>query len=271
MKQELGGDPDLVKQALADLNASQRQEQRNNFEARQEYTKQVAVIKGIVDEGIREYGLQTLRWIFLLNAGAIGVVLAYVGAVAKSSSISLTNFPPVVINLWPFALGCFFVVLAGAAGYFNFMYAKGALPAPEHLHNFSAPHERYWPAAMMQRPGETPEDFYKRFVRRKITSAQNIAVAFTVAAVLCFALGVGIMFRVAWTEPQVALTDRAQAVTEPRAQSPAAAVTEPRNQAAEPRAQAAVTEPRADPVDTTTKKRCKVVHGRRTCTARARP
>jgi hypothetical protein len=39
--------------------------------------------------GIVEYGIQSLRWSFLLNAGAIAVVAAYVsGSLGKSGSIS---------------------------------------------------------------------------------------------------------------------------------------------------------------------------------------
>jgi hypothetical protein len=41
IKKELGDDPDLIKQSIADLYAQQRQDARNHFETRQEYIRQV--------------------------------------------------------------------------------------------------------------------------------------------------------------------------------------------------------------------------------------
>ena len=78
MRQEVGGDAEIVKQCVADLNAQQRQEARNHFESRQQYIRQMAELDLADRRGIMEYGLQTLKWSFLLNAGAIarGVTLA---------------------------------------------------------------------------------------------------------------------------------------------------------------------------------------------------
>jgi hypothetical protein len=61
MKLELGDEPELIKQSLADLYALQRQEARNHFESQQEYVKQIAELKVVALTGIREYGLQTLK------------------------------------------------------------------------------------------------------------------------------------------------------------------------------------------------------------------
>jgi hypothetical protein len=40
MRRESGGDPEIVRQCVADLNAQQRQDARNHFESRQEYIRQ---------------------------------------------------------------------------------------------------------------------------------------------------------------------------------------------------------------------------------------
>jgi hypothetical protein len=86
------------------------------------------------NKALIEYGLQTLKWSFLLNAGAIAVVMAYIGACAKSGPIA--SYAPLIGALWPFAAGCFCVVLAGVASFFNFESAIGLLPTAEALNNF---------------------------------------------------------------------------------------------------------------------------------------
>src|SRR5664279_3873363 len=73
------GDNDLAKQVFADASASDRQTTRNHFEARVEYVRQVAKNNQAEESSVKEYGLQTLKWLFLLNAGAIALVLAYIG------------------------------------------------------------------------------------------------------------------------------------------------------------------------------------------------
>jgi hypothetical protein len=129
MKQEAGGDSEIAKQCVADLNAQQRQNARNFFESRQEYIRQMAELDLADRRGIMEYGLQTLKWSFLLNAGAIAVVAAYVGgSLGKSGSIS--SVTPLLKPLWPFAVGCVSVTFAGAAGYFNFCYWQASRPSP---------------------------------------------------------------------------------------------------------------------------------------------
>src|SRR4051812_3989121 len=88
IKQEASGDEEIVRQCVADLNAQQRQDARTHFEARQEYIRQIGEIDLADRRAILEYGLQSLRWSFLLNAGAIAVVAAYVGGgFGKSGSI----------------------------------------------------------------------------------------------------------------------------------------------------------------------------------------
>jgi hypothetical protein len=70
---------DLAKQVYSDANAADRQTARNHFEARMEYARQIAQIKLAAEISVKEYGLQKLKWLFLLNAGAIALVLAYIG------------------------------------------------------------------------------------------------------------------------------------------------------------------------------------------------
>jgi hypothetical protein len=183
IKQEAGEDSEIVKQCVADLHAEQLEAARNHFEARHEYIRQVAELKLADRRGIIEYGLQTLRWSFLLNAGAIAIVAAYVGGVlGKSGSIS--SIAPLLKALWPFAVGCVFVTFAGAAGYFNFCYTQALLPSPETLHNFMDPKAKAWPIAQ-------PQDAWKA------NASRNAAILFAVVSVLFFLYGVYRVLRAA--------------------------------------------------------------------------
>ena len=181
IKQEVGDDqPDLIKQCVADLNAQDRQNARNHFEARQEYVRQIFELRSISLSGLREYGLQTLKWLFLLNAGAIAAVLAYVsGAAGKSvSPVPIIALAPVLKALWPFVTGCACVVLAGAFGFFNFSYGEASLPATEDLHQFFDPNSKSWPKSRMGFPAW------------KINGTRTAAIVLAVASTFFFAYGV---------------------------------------------------------------------------------
>lgn len=186
MKDELGQDTELLKQAFSDLNAIQRQDARNHFEGRVEFTRQIISQQGIALIGIREYGLQTLKWLFLLNAGAIAIVLTFVSGLGKSGANP--NVPLYIAALWPFAIGCLAVVLAGAAGFFNFSYAEGSMPSAESLNNFLNPKIRQWPIAKMQGLNEASEAFGKRYIW-KITFSRNAAITFALVSAVCFIYG----------------------------------------------------------------------------------
>jgi hypothetical protein len=131
IRREVDGDADLVKQSLADLNAMDRQNLQTHSEARREYIKQVAELDRVAQQGIREYGLQTLKWLFLLNAGAIAIILAYLGGASGRAVGQPVILSPLLKALWPFITGCVLVAAAGAAGYFNFCYMVASLPSPE--------------------------------------------------------------------------------------------------------------------------------------------
>jgi hypothetical protein len=183
IKQEAGGDDEIVRHCVADLNAQQRQDARNHFESRQEYIRQIAEVDLADRRGIMEYGLQSLRWSFLLNAGAIAVVAAYVGgALGKSGSIS--SVAPLVKALWPFAVGCALVTFAGAAGYFNYCYSQITLPSPETRHNFMDPKVKTWPIAQSQE-------------HWKLTLSRNVAIWCGIASVFFFLYGVFRVLRAA--------------------------------------------------------------------------
>jgi hypothetical protein len=197
LKQEFGNEPDLIKQSLADLNALQRQEQQISFQSRQEYVRHVAELKVLSLTGIREYGLQTLKWSFLLNAGAIGVVLAYVsGSIGKTPTSTISTFAPMLNALWPFVMGCTFVVLAGAAGFLNFSYGEATLPSPESLHEFLGPSSKSWPQARYALPSETRKEFYRRFAW-KVTATRVAAIGFAFGSVGLFSYGVYQVLRAA--------------------------------------------------------------------------
>jgi hypothetical protein len=197
LRSQIGDDDqELIKQTLADLNALDRQKLQNHFEARLQYAKHVAEGNRIAHEGIREYGLQTLKWAFLLNAGAIGVVLGYVSGIlgGKAASSSPETTHNLLAALWPFAVGCVMVVLAGAAGFFNFSYAEACHPSAENLQNFMANPTSNWPIARLQGIDETPADFRKRFSWR-VDATRSAAISFAIIAAAFFAYGV---YRV-WT------------------------------------------------------------------------
>src|SRR5262245_42001168 len=80
--------------------------------------------------GIQEYGMQSLKWSFLLNAGAIAIVLSYVGGIiGKAPNQGSTVTAAVLLkSIWPFVVGCISVALAGAAGFFNFSYLAASHP-----------------------------------------------------------------------------------------------------------------------------------------------
>lgn len=195
LRQEFGGDTELLKQGFADLNAQQRQDARNNFEGRLEYVKQIAELKRIQLTGIVEYGSQTLKWCFLLNAGSIAAILAYLGAVAKSQPAWGGVQGPLLGSLWPFAAGCVFVVASGAAAFLNFSYAETTLPSAEALNNFLDPKNKNWPIARFQHESESGLSFVKRHAW-KVSAARTAAIVLCLLSALAFGYGVYDVLRV---------------------------------------------------------------------------
>lgn len=96
------GDNDLAKQVFSDANAADRLSKQNHIDARVEYVRQLAERTQATEASIKEYGLQTLKWLFLLNAGAIALVLAYVGCKGAGSTFAIG---PIAKASAPFCLG----------------------------------------------------------------------------------------------------------------------------------------------------------------------
>jgi hypothetical protein len=183
-------DPELVRQILTDRSALERQNARNHFEGRLEYARQMHDHRQAALRGIMEYGLQTLKWLFLLNAGAIAVVMAFdSGGIGKSGVGSIAAYTPVIKAVWPFVAGCIAVAFAGAVGFFNFSYSEVGLPSPEMLHNFLAPTSTSWPIARAQKAGEAPEAFGKRFGWRA-DAFRTAAICACLISAFFFAYGV---------------------------------------------------------------------------------
>jgi hypothetical protein len=185
-------DNDLAKQVFSDANAADRQTRQNYFEARTEYVRQMAERTQATEASIKEYGLQTLKWLFLLNAGAIALVLAYVGGKGADAKIAIG---PIAIAAAPFMLGCICVVVAGAFGFFNFTHGFGFQPSSENLHHFLNPDNGKWPRPRMQDQAEDTDVFYKRF-GKKMTRSRNIAMGFAWLSALLFCLGAALVLRV---------------------------------------------------------------------------
>lgn len=190
LKAEVGNDDELLKQAFEDTNALDRQNQRNFFESRLEYGRQLSQAVLAREASVKEYGLQTLRWAFLLNAGAIALIAAYFGARTGSRPIySMQSLTPIIGAVWPFAVGCILVVVAGAAGYFNFGYATWLLPSYEAIHNFYDPKTNKWPDPVMKRDTETIEQFRERLSLR-LKWSQRIAVGACAGSMACLLVGI---------------------------------------------------------------------------------
>jgi hypothetical protein len=126
-----------------------------------------------------------LKWLFLLNAGAIGLVLAYVAGKFPDFKAS----PSVLKATWPFAAGCIGVVAAGAFAFFNFSYGAGSIPSAEALNKFLNPSSMEWPPARMQNPGETTLGFHDRYVSR-IGTTRKIAIGLAATSALMFVVGI---------------------------------------------------------------------------------
>lgn len=193
LKAEVGENEELLKQAFEDSNALDRQGQRIFFESRVEYGRQLSQAVLTREASVKEYGLQTLRWAFLLNAGAIALIAAYFGARTGNRSIySMQSLAPIISAVWPFALGCILVVVAGAAGYFNFMYSTWLLPSYEAIHNFYDPKTNKWPDPAGKRDSETIEQFRER-VYSKLTWSQRIAVCACTGSMVCLLIGISLV------------------------------------------------------------------------------
>jgi len=186
------GDNDLARQVFSDANTADMQTKRNHFEARVEYVRQMAERSQTTEKSIKQYGLQTLKWLFLLNAGAIALVLAYVGGKSAEAKMAIG---PIAIAAAPFMLGCICVVTAGAFGFFNFSHGFGFQPSPENLHHFLNPNDEKWPRARMQEQEENTAVFYKRF-GKKIDRSRNFALGFAWLSVFLFCLGAILVLRV---------------------------------------------------------------------------
>jgi len=182
---EVGPSIDLQREILSQFGALELQQTRNNFEGRIEYARQVCQHREHTLTALVEYGLQTLKWSFLLNAGAIAIVMAYAGSAAgKTASATI-----MITRLWPFALGCILVTVAGAAAFFNFSYYELHLPTAEALNNFLSPKSTTWPVARGQLADETIQQFSAR-VGWKANAWRIVAILAAIGSALCFALGV---------------------------------------------------------------------------------
>jgi hypothetical protein len=156
-------DAELIKQIVADTGSLERQNARNRFEGRIEFARQMHDQRQATQKYLVEYGLQTLKWTFLLNAGALAAVAAFVsGGVGKFGVGAIAAFVPILKSVWPFAVGCVAVALAGACGFFNFSKVELCIPSSHTLHNFLDPTSTKWPLARGQKVGETPEEFARR-------------------------------------------------------------------------------------------------------------
>jgi hypothetical protein len=179
-------DNDLAKQVFADANAADRQSRRDHFEARVEFAKQAAQLSLATQKAVTEYGLQTLKWLFLLNAGAIALVLTL--ASGKAPDARLLPIAQLAKPIALFALGCVLVVAAGAADFLNFFRGGQSLPSISSLHQFLSPTANEPPVGRAQLPAESDQEFSRR-TKGSLDRIRQFAVVCTSGSALCFFAG----------------------------------------------------------------------------------
>jgi hypothetical protein len=121
-----------------------------------------------------------------LNAGAIALVLTFAGS--KGPELKTALVAALIRPVALFAVGCVFVVCAGAAGFFNFVHGLGSLPSAGSLHQFTDPSHKNWPNARQLAEGETSLEFAQRFYP-KIDRTFRVGVVFAVFSALAFTIG----------------------------------------------------------------------------------
>lgn len=186
-----GGDDELARQIISAELDRQKQERLLVFQGRQEFGRQVVENSIFYHHSMREYGLQVLKWLFLLNAGAIAVVMTYVGSGLSKATLptDVQHISAIAQSVWPFALGCIFITIAGACGFFNFTYATLIHPNANDIYNFSITDTPHWPKPRGLKKQETVEQISKR-LSRAMSVTRYIAIALTTIAGGFFVLGV---------------------------------------------------------------------------------
>jgi len=174
-----------------DLN---KQLNQQDFEAKKEYAKALLEKEPFYLSLSKEFGLQALKWLFLINVGAIGAILAYIGASSEGGALS--PFKPFLKTMWYFGGGIAAVILSSLAGYLNYLFLAQTVPAPELLKNFLITPGEKWPQPRGQREGEDATAFYKRN-NRWIASTQLAALLAGVLSLLLFLCGVFRLLKVA--------------------------------------------------------------------------
>jgi hypothetical protein len=113
LREQLGNDAQLVQQAFADMAENERQQFQQSFDGRIEYFRQAGEKSRQRQSSVKDYGLQTLKWTFIINAGAAALILAYIGARYGKPEFSNQPVGPLLKAVWPFGAGCFLIIIAG--------------------------------------------------------------------------------------------------------------------------------------------------------------
>jgi hypothetical protein len=169
----------------------------NESEYRIEHFRQAGENSRQRQSSVKDYGLQTLKWAFIINAGGAALILAYIGARYGKPEFSNQPGGPLLKAVWPFGAGCFLIIIAGAAGYFNFSYSTWLLPSDEELHNFLNVRTKTpkWPRPIAMRIEESVSDFNKRIYKR-LELTQKTAVISCFGSAFCFIYGVWRVLRI---------------------------------------------------------------------------
>jgi hypothetical protein len=182
--------PQLVNTSLVALYQREHDEAAHQTESRKLYAAEVAQHARFAAQGVRASGMQTLKWLLLLNAGAAVVVAAYVGVLLARNGADDAAIPALTACVIPFGLGCLLVTLGGAFTCLSFSYAVESDPPAWALHQAIKLDQKKWPRPAGLKAGETEAAFYQRHAWQMKT-AKRITMLCAAAAKLAFIAGLG--------------------------------------------------------------------------------
>lgn len=130
----------------------EKMQREERFMARHEYARQLHAERLQFERNFKEYGQLALRSVFVLNAGAIVVLLAFVGSSISRSTGGMAVAPALFkpsIAYFSIGLGC--VVAALIVAYANYQIQFWVLAQPAHLTNNMMVKNPEWPRMLSKR------------------------------------------------------------------------------------------------------------------------
>jgi hypothetical protein len=170
---------ELQKLAAEQAFERERIQREERYNARHEFARQIHAERLQFERNFKEYGQLTLRSVFVLNAGSVVVLLAFIGSMlGRSSPISYHIAPALFAPAFArFACGLCLVVIASAVAYCNYQAQYWVLAQPVTLANNMMAENKEWPRAF----SKTRLYF--------INATWVVSMACAIASVGCFVWG----------------------------------------------------------------------------------